>query len=273
MPTIIARSRPIHLIIALSLAGCAAGGTAPNSEWAGSQLDQPAKSRATAASGATTPSSASSPSPSETSCRDPSDRALPLPVGARCRIDIAIDDDMPVRVSYTIPTRGWSAWFGAYKDVEDRDDDQYVSVLIEDLYGINACKQQQPADPPVGASVGDLAGALSRLPPFEVSSPPMEVTAYGYSGMHVQIKAPDQMDGDDIRGVSGCQQRELMNWILIGRYNSRSWAMSHPGDNADFWILDVEGRGVVIAALATANASRDLRAEQQAILESIVIEP
>ena len=198
---------------------------------------------------------------------------MPLPVGARCRIDIVTDDDMPVRVSYTFPTPGWLAWFGAYKDVEDGDDDQYVSVLIEDLCTINACKQQQPADPPVGASVGDLAAAFSRLPPFEVSSPPMEVTTYGYSGVHVQIKAPDQMDGDDIRGVKGCQLGELQNWILVGRYNSRSWAMSHPGDSADFWILEVEGRGVVIAALATANASKDLRAEQQAILDSIVIEP
>jgi hypothetical protein len=268
-----ARMRPFQLILALSLAGCAAGGTPPMSEQAGSPLDQPAKSGATAASGATNPSPTSSRSPSETSCRDPLDRALPLPVGARCRIDIATDDDMPVRVSYTIPRPGWSAWFGAYKDVEDGDDDQYVSVLIEDLVfvTINACPQQ-PADPPVGA--GDLAAALSRLPPFEVSSPPMEVTAYGYSGMHVQIKDPDQMDIDGFgRATIGCQQSSLMNWILLGRYNSRSWAMSHPGDSADFWILDVEGTGVVIAALATANASKDLRAEQQAILDSIVIEP
>jgi hypothetical protein len=247
------------------------------SERAGSPLDQPAESGAPAASGATNLSPTSSRSPSETSCRDPLDRALPLPVGARCRIDIATDDDMPVRVSYTIPAPGWSAWFGTYKDVEDgdddQDDDQYVSVLIEDLSRINACKQQQPADPPVGASVGDLAAALSRLSPFEVSSPPIEVTAYGYSGMHVQIKVPLDMAIDDFgRATIGCQQSSLMNWILAGRYNSRSWAMSHPGDSADFWILDVEGTGVVIAALATANASKDLRAEQQAILDSIVIE-
>jgi hypothetical protein len=180
---------------------------------------------------------------------------------------------MPVRVSYTIPAPGWFSFIGPYKDVEDRD--ERVNVLIAGIENvtIDACKQQQPAEPPVGASVGDLAAALSNLPPFEVTSPPMEVTAYGYSGMHVQIRVPlDLVYRAEFDSFIGCQEAVLRSWIAAP-LSFAFYGYVAPGDTEDFWILDVEGTRVVIAALATANASKDLRAEQQAILDSIVIEP
>jgi hypothetical protein len=275
MPTINARIRLFHLVLALSLAGCAAGDTPSMSERAGSP-GQPATSDATAtsASGATNPSPTSSPSPLETSCHGPGDFE-PLPIRAQCWIDIATDDDMPVRVSYTIPGPGWSAFIGAYKDVEVGNDVQFVNVLIADIENvtINACKQQQPAKPPLGASVGDLAAALARLPPFEVTSPPADVTAYGYNGMHVQIRVPlDQVYRVDFGTFIGCQESVLRSWIATPLSFAFSGYVA-PGDTEDFWILDVDGTRVVIVALATANASEDLRAEQQAVLDSIEIEP
>jgi hypothetical protein len=46
-----------------------------------------------------------------------------------------------------------------------------------------------------------------------------------------------------------------------------------PQDIEEFWILDVEGSRLVIAANRTPNSSPALVAEPQAVLDSIVIEP
>jgi len=211
---------------------------------------------------------------SETSCHGPGNFE-PLPAGASCWIDIATDDDMPVRVRYTIPAAGWFSFIGAYKDVEDGDGDQLVNVLVANIENVtvDACNRQQPAQPAVGPTVDDLAAALSTLPPFEVTSPPMEVTAYGYAGVHLQIRIPLELAyRDDFESFVGCQQSTLMSWIAPPLSFAFHGYVA-PGDTEDFWILDVEGTRVAIAALATATASNELRAEQRAVLDSIEIEP
>jgi hypothetical protein len=65
-------------------------------------------------------------------------------------IDPDLDPSTPLRVVFEVPVEGWSMWIGA--------------------------------DPPVGPSVDDLAIALADLAPFRVTSPPKDVTIYGYHG-------------------------------------------------------------------------------------------
>jgi hypothetical protein len=143
----------------------------------------------------------------------------------------------------------------------------------------HGCRDHSPADPPVGPSVDDLATALGELPPFRVTSPPKDVTIYGYSGKHLELTLPDMPfefrgDGDLFSGCTGFDwhRRYLMSWIApyLTYAFYGYWA---PGHTEEFWILDVEGTRLVIAADRSPDSPRKDLAEQRAILESIQIEP
>ena len=249
------------VVFSLSLSAC--GASAPGATNGPSQVPP--------ASSAATPSP--SPSPSETACQGIGSGEA-LPAGAACWIDIATDDNTPIRVHYTVPAADWFAFIGSAKDAGEDQDPERVGVLIADIWNLttDACDEQSAAMPPVGPLVDDLAVALTQLPPFEVSSPPTTVAAHGYSGTHLQIRIPLDQPFDEERTFSGCTDGVLASW-MSPPLNPAFYGYVAPGDTEDFWILDVEGTRVVIVALATANASDKLLAEQQAVLDSIVIGP
>lgn len=256
-------------LVVFSLLLSACGASAPAATNSPPETPPP-----TTAPSTSTATSAPSPSPSETACQGIG-RGEVLRLGAACWIDIATDDDTPIRVNYTIPAADWFAFIGSAKDVGDGQDAERVGVLIADIWNVttDACDQQSAAMPPVGPLVEDLAVALTQLPPFEVSSPPAAITAYGYSGTHVQLRIPlDQPFDEELGTFTGCYDGVLASW-MSPPLSPAFYGYIAPGDTEDFWILDVEGTRVVIAALATANASAELIAEQEAVLDSIVIEP
>lgn len=205
-----------------------------------------------------------------------------VPAGATCWIEpnapAALESDTtPVRVFYTIPAEGWFAFIGTFKDVGQGEDMQRVSALVADVRNltVDACTDQVALDPPIGPTVDDLATALAALPPFEVVSPPSDVTAYGYGGKHLEIMVPADQPWEVIAGTplfTDCAQGVLRTWIAPP-LSFAFYGYTAPGDTEEFWILDVEGTRVVIAALRSANASAELLAEQQEILDSIVVEP
>ena len=103
-------------------------------------------------------------------------------------IDPDADPSTPLRVLYEVP-EGWSSWIGAAKFYEGG----HVMVSITTVTNLvrHGCRDHSWADPPVGASVEDLAAALADLAPFRVTSPPKDVTIYGYSGKHLELTVPD----------------------------------------------------------------------------------
>lgn len=233
--------------------GCATGGTPVPS-----------------ASAMTSPASPLAANP----CGDLSGEFPEIPVGATCWIDPDADEATPLRVEFTITTPGWHLFIGPAKNVSDNAGHQRANVLFADVTNltIDACSDQVPADPPIGPTVGDLATGLAALPPFELISPPADVTAFGYPGKHLEIRVPLDQPSEGSEAFTGCGDRLLKGWIAP----SLSFAFNGyvaPGDTEEFWILDVEGTRLVIAALTTANASPELVAERQAILDSIVISP
>jgi hypothetical protein len=58
--------------------------------------------------------------------------------------------------------------------------------------------------------VEELATALADLAPFRVTSPPEDVTTYGYSGKHLELTVPDlPVEGSgDHRRFPGCVGEE-----------------------------------------------------------------
>jgi hypothetical protein len=187
-------------------------------------------------------------------------------------IDPDADPSTPLQVAYDVPIEGWLQWMGAAKPVADG----HVAVSITTVENLvrQACRNHSPADPPIGPGVDDLATGLAALAPFRVTSPPEDVTIHGYSGKHLELTVPE-MPGDD-EGFPGCVGDNLASWMAPNNGPPGDNAFSGyegPGYSEEFWILDVEGtRLMIVAGRSPGSTSEDL-AEQQAILDSIRIEP
>ena len=187
-------------------------------------------------------------------------------------IDPDADPSTLLRVVYEVPVEGWSQWIGAAKFA----DDGHVGVSITTVTNLvrHGCRDHSPADPPVGPSVDDLATALAHLTPFRVTSPPKDVTIYGYRGKHLELTVPDlsvEGRGDD-RRFTGCVGGNLEGWIGEPWFGA-FYGYTGPGYTEEFWILDVEGTRLVIVAERSPGSPRKDLAEMRAILESIHIEP
>lgn len=187
------------------------------------------------------------------------------------------DDDpaTPLRVFYDVAAAGWQSWSGAVKF----SDDGHVAVSITTIANVttHACRDHAPADPPVGPSVADLANALADLAPFRVTSPPKDVTIYGYRGKHLELTVPDlpvRGEGDH-REFVGCVDGNLASWIATtGPADDAFFGYNaDPGGTEEFWILDVEGTRLMIAALVIPGQPAEALVERDAILDSIRIEP
>jgi hypothetical protein len=133
-------------------------------------------------------------------------------------IDADTDPYTPLRVVYDIPAKGWSQWIGAAKF----SDVGHVGVSITTVVNLvhDGCRDHSWADPPIGPSVNDLAAALAALAPFRVTSPPAEVTIYGYSGKHLELTVPElPVDGGGEHGhFTGCTDADLKSWVAPHRH-------------------------------------------------------
>lgn len=139
----------------------------------------------------------------------------------------------------------------------------------------HGCRDHSWADPPVGPSVNDLAAALADLSPFRMTSPPKDVSIYGYSGKHLELTVPNRPNWNDGTFV-GCDEGNLKSWVAAidaGEPGDAYYGYTGPGDAEEFWILDVEGTRLMIAAERSPGSPSEDLEELQAILDSIRIEP
>jgi hypothetical protein len=179
------------------------------------------------------------------------------------------DPSTSLRVTYEVPSEGWAQWIGALKSDDVAGLDAVAITMVPNLVR-DACLDPSYAKPPVGPSVDDLASGLAELAPFRVTSRPKDATVDGYSAKHLELTVPDLPIGHD--GFTGCVGGKLNSWV-DSLYGDTFDGYTGPGFREEFWILDVEGTRLVIAAERSPGlSSRDL-AEQKAILDSIRIEP
>ena len=190
-------------------------------------------------------------------------------------IDPDVEPSTPLRVVYEIPAEGWSRWIGAAKSA----DDGHVAVSITTVTNLvrHGCRDHSWADPPVGPSVDDLAAALADLAPFRVTSPPEDVSIYGYRGTHLELTVPNlpvEGEGDD-RRFTGCIDGKLKSWVaaIDTEPGDAFYGYTGPGYTEEFWILDVDGTRLLIETNWSPASPRKDVAEMRAILDSIRIEP
>lgn len=188
-------------------------------------------------------------------------------------VDPDLDPDTPLRVTYQIAAEGWESWSGAGK----RNDDGHVLLTITTVTNVvrEGCLDHSPLDPPVGPTVDDLATALTRLPPFEVTAPPSDVTMFGYSGKHLQLTVPNlPFTGTrNDRLFSECQDDSLHSYFFPTPGDSFYGYNGEPGRTEDFWILDVDGTRLVIVKNTSPETPPQDQAELDAMFESIQIQP
>jgi hypothetical protein len=190
-------------------------------------------------------------------------------------IDPDGDPATSLRVVYDVAAEGWSPWIGA---VKSNPNDSYVGLSITTVTNLtrDACHDWAPLDPPVGPTVDDLATALTLLAPFEVTSPPSDVTVFGYSGKHVQLTVPADLPTFGPLGTrrfSGCAEGELHTWFAPNLGGSFWGYNGNAGLVEDFWILDVDGTRLVLETGRAPESPPQDVIERDAIFDSIRIEP
>jgi hypothetical protein len=191
-------------------------------------------------------------------------------------IDPDGDESTSLRVVFGISSEGWSAWIGAAKfsDVGHSG----VSITTVANLVTDGCSDHAWADPPIGPSVNDLVAAMIALHPFEIVAQPTDVTIAGYPGKHLEWVVPDLPTtgtGTDLL-FTGCVLGQLKSWVGFidtGEPGDAFYGYSGPGYREEFWILDVAGDRLMIAAEHSAGTLAADLEEQRRILASISIEP
>ncbi len=187
-------------------------------------------------------------------------------------IDPDLDPSTPLRVTFTVPTDGWKSWIGAAKFSSAG----HVGLSITTVSNLvrHGCRDHSWADPPVGPGVDDLATALAGLAPFSVTSSPEDVSVYGYQGKHLELTVPNLPVSND-GTFEGCDEGNLKSWVaaIDTEPGDAFYGYTGPGYVEEFWILDVDGTRLMIAAERSPGSPTKDAVELGGILRSIRIEP
>lgn len=111
------------------------------------------------------------------------------------------------------------------------------------------------ADIPVGSTVDDLVTALVDHPSLAVTAP-VDVTLAGYSGTYLELTVPDDF--------SDCFRYMPMDHHIYAQGPGQRWHM---------WVLDVDGVRVQVETNDYAGTPAQTLAEEQAIIDSLEINP
>ncbi len=115
---------------------------------------------------------------------------------------------------------------------------------------------------PVGPTVADFVNAVAEHPILDTTAP-VDVELGGYSGKYFELQAPADISMCDSEPGGPPQYRPWEPGIYA-QGPSHRWHQ---------WVLDVDGVRVVVQSFDYPGTSADRRAELQAIVDSIKIEP
>ena len=125
------------------------------------------------------------------------------------------------------------------------------------LYSDPCRPDNDDADPDiaVGPTVDDLVTALVDHPSLDLTSP-VDVTLAGYSGKYLDLQVPDD--------ISACATYQPIEGHIYAQGPGHRWHM---------WVLDVGGIRVLVETNDYAGTSADRSAEEQAMIDSLEINP
>ena len=202
-----------------------------------------------------------SPSPSTSPTTAPSVQRLgdaPLDPGPVVATGFGASES--VTLTFTVPD-GWQGFGGVgVLPATGTEAPDGMGIIFGEVNGglfSDPCQWATAEAVPVGPSVDDLAAALAEQTGYEASTP-VDVSLGGYSGKRVDLRLPSD--------VASCDAGEFYPWI-------GSVYAQGPDNIWHVWILDVEGDRIVLLSTEFPGTSPEDQAEQQAIVDSIEIEP
>jgi len=164
-------------------------------------------------------------------------------------------------VLITVP-EGWSSFrgFGVHKDTPSNP---FVGFWNVTLVYSHPCQHRGAMLDP-GPTVEGLAAMLAKVP-LRNASAPVEITMDGYHGTYLEWTVPSDID------FATCDSSEFESWIAYGTGGTDRYQQA-PGQIDRLWILDVEGRRLVIDATYLPGATDADRADLQRVVDSIAFE-
>jgi hypothetical protein len=176
----------------------------------------------------------------------------------------------PVRFTFTVPA-GWFARpddLYIYKQTDAADELGFAPVVVTHVYA-DACHSEGTLTE-VGPTVGDLVAALVDQANSEATAP-VDVEVGGYPAKFISMSIPTDLD------TSTCRAPGVLIQIWADPEETDFFAI--PVDAAsinptgDVYIVDVNGKRVVILSGYTSESSAADVAELEAIIASIQFEP
>jgi hypothetical protein len=175
-----------------------------------------------------------------------------------------INDPFPIPVTVTVPA-GWTGElagpYAVFLDNGATSGRATVTFTLSQSIYADPCTDRGLLAPQPGPTVDDLATALARLPGFAATTP-TDLTVAGYRGKQLTLTAPDNFDS-----------------CLLSPDGYRIWQLPEghvfafsPGEHMGLWILDVNGKRLVISRETLPGTTAQDQARVQSILDSIRIE-
>lgn len=174
------------------------------------------------------------------------------------------------RVVLTVPD-GWTSNDGlaVIRHLDDRPRLMAVAFWgVVDVY-TNGCHWLGPLIHP-GPTVDELAAVLASRP-LRNATTPVAVTFGGYHGEYMEWSVPADLKLSDCDRGPGDTDGVFESWTGYGTGGTDRYEF--PGQLDRLWILDVEGRRLVVDAYYMPGSTEQDRAELQQVVNSISFKP
>ena len=175
-------------------------------------------------------------------------------------------DPFPIKMSITVPD-GWSGNVGGPYAVFLGDDSGRGSIgvtIFDDVFADPCHSAKGFLSPRPGGSADALAAALAKMPNVKPTKPVTD-TIGGQAAKQLTLTAPAPTATCTLSPTEGL----FPTWELpLGAVGGMT-----PGQQDRVWILEVDGKRVVIDAQEPVVQDAALHAQIQSVLDSIVIQP
>ena len=219
------------------------------------------------------PAPTAAPSATATAAPSPSPLGRFLPCGWKGPLDSGTYSFMcrdvvdAERFTFTVPD-GWAIDEDSQiTKNKDEPGEVYLTTWIVSHIFSDACQwegDRKLVD--VGTTVDELVSALEDQEGRQASSP-TDVTVGGFPAKRIELTVPADLD------TATCTNGNLRYWPQAGPDMSGGMCCNPPGNTDVLYVVDVDGRRTVVVARHYPDSSMEDRAELQAIVDSIEIDP